>query len=65
MRDGRACDFLGEGRPTERLVPQPEAAASIEPSRAYADGGLSPWWVAAVAAVALLAIGGYVVRRAR
>ena len=61
VRDGRACDFLGDGRTTERLVPQPEAAVPTEPGPA----GLSPWWAVAGAAVALLAAGGYVVRRAR
>jgi len=61
VRDGRACDFLGDGRTTERLVPQPEAAVPTEPGRA----GLSPWLALAGAAVALLAVGGYVVRRAR
>jgi len=61
VRDGRACDFLGDGRTTERLVPLPEAAVPTEPGRA----GLSPWWAVAGAAVALLAVGGYVVRRVR
>ena len=61
VRDGRACDFLGDGRATERLVPQPVAAVPTEPGGA----GLSPWWAVAGAAVALLAVGGYVVRRAR
>ena len=61
VRDGRACDFLGDGRATERLVPQPEAAVPTEPGPA----GLSPWWAMAGAAVALLAAGAYVVRRAR
>ena len=69
VRDGGSCDFLGEGRPTERLVPQPSvspsAESSPEPEREPDAGGLSPWWGAAVAALALLAIGGYVVRRAR
>ena len=61
VRDGRACDFLGDGRTTERLVPQPEAAVPTEPRPA----GPSPWWALAGAAVALLALGGYVLRRAR
>ena len=59
VRDGRACDFLGNGRPIERLVTQPSGLPEPEPD------GLSPWWVAGGAAVAVLAIGGYVVRRAR
>ena len=61
VRDGRACDFLGDGRTTERLVPQPAAAVPNGSGRA----GLSPWWAVAGAAVALLAVAGYVVRRAR
>jgi hypothetical protein len=62
VRDGRACDFLGDGRPTQRLVTQPEAAVPAEPDPA----GASPWWVVvAGAAVALLGLAAYVVRRAR
>ena len=61
LRDGRACDFLGDGRTTERLIPQPEAAVPTEPGRE----SISLWWALAAAAVALLAVGGYVVRRAR
>jgi hypothetical protein len=61
VRDGRACDFLGDGRTTERLVHQPEAAVPKEPGRA----GLSPWWAVTSAAVTLLVVVGYVVRRAR
>jgi hypothetical protein len=61
VRDGRACDFLGTGRPIERFVTQPSGAPELEPG----PDGLSPWWVAAGAAVAVLAIGGYVARRAR
>ena len=61
VRDGRACDFLGGGRTAERLVPQPAAAMPTGPARA----GISTWWVVAGAAVALLAVAGYVVRRAR
>jgi hypothetical protein len=61
-RDGRACDFLGDGRPTERLLPRREEA----PPAGRDVAGLSPWWLAAGAAVALLAAGAaYVVRRAR
>ncbi len=67
VRDGRACDFLGDGRPTERFVTQPAVTSSPEPEPGAAPdgGGLSPWWIATGAALALLAIGGYVVRRAR
>jgi hypothetical protein len=65
VRDGRACDFLGDGRPTERFLTQPEGTETTEPGSEPRSGGLAPWWAAAGAAVALLAIGGYVVRRAR
>ncbi len=65
VRDGSACDFLGDGRPTERFVTHPEDTASIEPSPASPTDGVSPWWVAAAAAVVVLAIGSYVARRAR
>lgn len=63
VRDGRACDFLGDGRPTERLIAMPEGAVRPEPGPA----GLSPWWVAGGAAVALVVVAGagYVARRAR
>jgi hypothetical protein len=62
VRDGRACDFLGDGRPTERLVPVARAAERVaSPS----EGFSSPWWFVAGAAVALAAAGVYVVRRAR
>lgn len=65
VRDERVCDFLGAGRPTERLVPQAEA---VGPGRgtttAPAPTGLSPWWLVASAAV-VLAVAGYGVRRAR
>jgi hypothetical protein len=61
VRDGRACDFLGDGRPTERLVAVPEPTVPPAPEPA----GPSRWWVVAGAAVALVGIGAYVVRRAR
>ena len=64
VRDGRACDFLGDGRPTERFVVQPPGTVRPEHPEPMSNG-LSPWWVAAGAAVAVVAIGGYVVRRVR
>ena len=64
VRDGRACDFLGGGRPTERFVTQPPGAVRPEPQPAPRSG-LSLWLIAAGAAAALLALGGYVRRRAR
>ena len=69
VRDGRGCDFLGEGQPTQRLVTQPSASSSREsspePELPSEGSGLSPWWMAAGATLALLSIGAYVVRRAR
>jgi hypothetical protein len=61
VRDGRACDFLGEGRPTQRFVTQPSPSPSPEPEPDA--GGPSPWWIGVGVAGALLAIGGYLVRR--
>jgi hypothetical protein len=61
VRDGRACDFLGDARPTERLAPAPAPADRV----ATAAGGLSPWWWVAGATVALALAGFYVVRRVR
>lgn len=60
VRDGRACDFLGSGLPTERLLtraePRPGDGARSE---------LSPWWIAAGLAAAVVGIGVYVLRRSR
>jgi hypothetical protein len=62
VRDGHACDFLGDGRPTERLVVRPEPNVPPAPGSA----GLSPWWVVAGAAVAVaFGAGVYVLRRTR
>jgi hypothetical protein len=62
VRDGRSCDFLGDGRLTERLVVRPEPQVAATPRSA----GISPWWVVAGAAVAVaLGAGAYVLRRAR
>jgi len=60
VRDGRACDFLGDGRLTERLVVRPEPSVPAAPT----SDGLSPWWVVAGVAVAL-GVGAYVFRRVR
>ena len=63
VRDGRGCDFLGNGRPNERLGVKIDAVGE-EPPATLEGTGLSPWWVVVVvAAVALLVGGGYVVRR--
>lgn len=62
VRDGRGCDFLGNGRPNERLGVEIDAVGEEGPATPQ-RAGPSPWWAVAVAAVALLAFGGYVVRR--
>lgn len=64
VRDGRACDFLGDGRPTERLSVKIDAVGEDE-TASDARSGLSSWWFVAGAAVALLGVAAYVVRRAR
>ena len=64
VRDGRACDFLSEARPTERLV-----RATEQERRADARPGAIPsipWTAAgAVALLGLAALGVYRARRAR
>jgi hypothetical protein len=65
VRDGGACDFLGDGRTTEHLVVGPRGTGGTGPEPAARPDGLSPWWVAGGVGVALLAIRGYVARRAR
>jgi len=63
VRDGRACDFLGDGRPTERFtVGAAEVGGTPHPD---VRSGLAVWWVVAGAAVALAGLGTYVVRRVR
>ena len=64
VRDETACDFLGSGLPTERLVVGDEAPASPPTTSA----GPAPWvWglVAAGGVAAAIALAAYVVRRAR
>lgn len=64
VRDETACDFLGSGRPTERLVVGNEAPPT-SPTTA-ADAGSWMWGAVSVGALALvLVLGPYVVRRAR
>lgn len=63
VRDGRACDVLGEGRPTERFGVGVDAVGEGDP--AAETSALSIWWLVAGAAVAILGVGGYVLRRAR
>lgn len=64
VRDGRACDLLGNGRPTERFGVGIDPVGEDEPA-ADARSGLSIWWFVAGTAVATLGIAAYVVRRAR
>ena len=68
VRDEAACDFLGDGTPTERLVPVAESSAAA-PSAAEpaSTDGVAPWVVGAVAAgaAAVILLAVYVVRRAR
>jgi hypothetical protein len=63
VRDGRACDFLGDGRPTHRLIEKVEGGEEgpAEPDRR----GVSAWWIVAGATVVVLAVGAYARRRAR
>jgi hypothetical protein len=63
VRDRRACDVLGGGRPTERFGVGSDPVGENEPTDPRS--GLSMWWLVAGAAVATLGIAGYVVRRAR
>ena len=65
VRDGRACDFLGDGRPTQRFSVKVDAVGEERP--AVPDrAGISAWWIAAGATVAAIGVvGAYVRRRAR
>jgi hypothetical protein len=59
VRDDRACDLLGSGRPTERLVP-----GAIVPEDRSPSGTPVVVWIAAAVAAALVTLGAvYVVRR--
>jgi hypothetical protein len=59
VRDERACDVLGTGRPTERLVPRASVEGEPRPSEAPVAV-----WVAVAIAAALAAFGAiYLVRR--
>lgn len=62
VRDGPACDFLGTGRPTERLVRATERTATPEPPAGGGGSGAAVAIVAVVAAVTLVGA-GYLVRR--
>ncbi|HEX5937247.1 MAG TPA: hypothetical protein VFZ75_06100 [Actinomycetota bacterium] len=65
VRNERTCDFLGDGRPTEPLV---VGAESPPPAAPLETGGAGRWvWggAAVAGALGMLAVAGYVVRRAR
>jgi hypothetical protein len=60
VRDGRSCDFLGDGRPTQRFVPGPEPRTPAVPEPADPF----PWWMVGGAALVLaVGAGAYVLRR--
>jgi hypothetical protein len=61
VRDERACDFLGNGRPTERLAAE---AVVDEPPRS-AGSGTVPWVIAAAAAALGVLLVVYLARRAQ
>jgi hypothetical protein len=63
VRDEAACDFLGDGRPTERLTVSAGEARDTPDSPTRYD--VSTWWIVAGATVALAGLSAYVVRRAR
>jgi hypothetical protein len=60
VRDGRACDFLGDGRPTERLLATSAPRPGAEPR-----SDRSPGLIAAGVVAVVVAVGAYVLRRAR
>ena len=66
VRDERSCDFLGNGKATQRLVPE----ASPTPRPQVQEPGRTPRpigpWLVTFAGLALAAVAiGYVARRAR
>ena len=63
VRDETACDFLGDGRPTERLTVSAEEARDVPTSPTRHN--VSTWWIVAGAAAALAGLSAYVLRRVR
>jgi hypothetical protein len=61
VRDERACDFLGDGRPTERLVAQMEEGSPpvVRLQEPF------PWWIPGAAILSLGAFVAYLRRRTR
>jgi hypothetical protein len=58
VRDGGACDALGDGRPTERLVPEPTVRENL--GRPSSSAGA---WTVALVIVGVLGSTVYVLRR--
>ena len=55
VRDDRACDFLGDGRPKERLTPQPDPTAEPDPASPPAGSAAARnGWAPIVAGVLVL-----------
>ena len=66
VRDGATCDFLGDGRPTERFeIGAEPSPASQEPARASAqgDGRWHPPWISVVLGVTIFVGGALWYRR--
>jgi hypothetical protein len=65
VRDDRACDFLGDGRPTERLTFEPDLTTEPAPPRVDAPIASSPWPPIVAGVLVLLAVAGFAVYRSR
>jgi hypothetical protein len=65
VRDDRACDFLGAGRPTERLTSETDPTIEPAPPRADAPIASSPWPPIVAGVLVLLAVAGFAVYRSR
>ncbi len=66
VRDEGACDLLGDGRATERLVAQaddPGSSPAPSSSEVDEDGSFGTFALALVVALALLGVGGFVLYR--
>lgn len=62
VRDGRACDVLGDGTTTQRFVVAPPERTASPPAQ---DNPSAIWLVTIAAIAAAAAVTGYVLRRAR
>ena len=66
VRDDRACDFLGRGRPTERLRPEPDPTPQPDPAPPREPAAATNLWPPIVAGVlVVLGVAGFVVYRSR